>query len=145
MSIYNLSPWDCYKMWSKLWRNVVGKFPCTLPVRVYYSEFFFTRKITDNKQRRMSSTLQAKAFACQLNYDTKFVKYFRGKFSHSHTLYSYSEMLHASPRRYPNGKCTSILNQRGAIHIDVETVPVLSGGCSSDNIFHEWFQASAAM
>jgi hypothetical protein len=119
MSIYNLSSWDCYKIWRKLLRNVVAKFPCTLPVLVYYSEFFSTRKITDNRQRRMSSTLQAIAFACQLNYGTKFDKYFRRKFSHFHILHSYSEMLHASPRRYPNGKCTSILNQRGAIHTDV--------------------------
>ena len=103
----------------KLWRKVVTKFPCTLPVRVYYSEFFSIRKITDIRQRRMSSTLQAIAFACQLNYGTIFDKYFRRKFSHFHILHSYSEMLHASPRRYPNGKCTSILNQRGAIHIDM--------------------------
>ena len=73
----------------------------------------------DNRQRMMSSTLQAIAFASQLNYCTKFDKYFRRKFSHFHKLHSYSEMLHASPRRYPNGKCTSILNKRGANLIDV--------------------------
>jgi hypothetical protein len=67
----------------------------------------------------MSRTLQAIAFACQLNYCTKFDKYFKKKFLHFHILHFYSEMLHASPRRYPNGKCTSILNQKGAIHIDV--------------------------
>jgi hypothetical protein len=103
----------------KLLRNVVDQFPCTWPVRLYYCEFFSTRKITGNRQRRMSSKLQAIAFACQLNYCTKFDKYFRRKFSHFHILHSYSEMLRASPRRYPNGKCTSILNQRGAIHINV--------------------------
>jgi len=48
MSIYDLS--SCYKMWKKLWRNVVAKFPCTLPVHVYYSEFFPQGKLrtTDN-------------------------------------------------------------------------------------------------
>jgi len=80
---------------------------------------FSKRKITDNRQRRMSSALQVISFTSQLNCCTKFDKYFRRKFSHFYILHSHSEMLHASPRRYPNGKCTYILNQRRAIHIDV--------------------------